>query len=165
MTGRWREVADSKILQILQAFKTKLQTITIANGYNFTLKKVTYGFVGFDNVKEHPTVCLVTYPIPFEPLTNSEYTSGGGRNTADGWRIGVIGYVDSTRGEEDLTDQCVNLIEDIIEAMLADHTLGLSAFVNNCYLVNADWAPNDENTKGTVIVYFDVKYDFPKTAA
>lgn len=152
----------SKRRQILSAVKTKLQNITVANGYNHNLKKASYGFQMYNNVVEFPSCYMITYPAGYVPLTNEEYTSGGDRLGIDGWRIQIVGYVKTSLGEERLTDEQEDLIEDIVKAMLVDHTLGLSSFVNNCYLVEIDSSVDIQANVGVVVITFNIKYDFDK---
>lgn len=153
---------SSKRLQIKQALKTKLQAIQINNGYHNDLNVITYGYLPFSKVVERPAVCMISLTEPVVPLTSFEYTSGASRDSLDGWPIAIIGYVQSDKDEEALATEMENLIEDIVICLLADHTLGLANFVNNCYLINIDEVVDAEQNSGTVMITFMIKYDFDK---
>ena len=149
-------MADSVRLQIRKALKTKLQNVAAA-------KVVSYGFISPSKITEYPTICMIPLLTPYWPLSsNNEYTSGGDRNAIDGWPIVVIGYLKSETQTEAFADESENLIQEIITAVLADHTLGLSTYVQNCYLVNTDIEIDMTQNVGTVFVTFAVKYDFNK---
>ncbi len=156
-------MAVSKRLQILRALKTKLENIKTVNSYNNNIKRVTYSFISYTKVREFPQITMIPLVHQYVPLTNMEYTAGGSRNTIDGWRIAIIGYVKASRGEGNLQDAMEELLQDIKTAILADHTLGLSPFVHNAYLRTDDTEMDEEQTVGTVTAIFEVKYDFDKS--
>jgi hypothetical protein len=148
-------MSDSVRLQILKALRTKLKNVA-------GVKRVSYGFLNPSQATEFPTICMIPLNTPYWPLTNNEYTTGNERNTIDGWPIAVIGYVKTDVGSEKLTDAMEGLIKEIMTAVLADHTLGLSTYVKNCYLINTDLEIDSGENFGTVFVTFAVKYDFNK---
>ena len=154
----------SKRRQILSALKTKLQGITTGNGYNTTVKKVSYGYIPISKVSEYPTICMIPLDGIFTPLTNCEYTSGAGRNTTDGWPVAIISYVQNTANEEALSDSRENIIEDIAKCILADHNLALASFFHNAYYISCEGTLDIENSLATVTQIFSIKYDFNKSA-
>lgn len=156
-------MATPKRTEILQGIETKLATITIANGYNNTVKKTSYGFIPLSKNTQYPTVSLIPLSSNYAPLTNTEYTSGSDSNTLDGWNVAIIGYVREKHSEEALTQAMEKLIQDIVKAMLDDHTLGLS-YVNTVYLVSIDSVVDVDANIGSVEVIIAVKYDFTKSA-
>jgi len=154
---------SSKRLSILQAIETKLATITTGAGYNNTLAKTSYGFIDLGRIVEYPVVSLISSEANYIPMTNTEYTSGSGINSTDGWDIAIIGYCQASKEEEYLTIAMENLIEDIVKCILLDHTLGLS-YVQNAYLKGVDSIIDIENALGAVVIMISVKYDFGKSA-
>lgn len=154
---------SSKRIEILQAIETKLATITTGAGYNNTVQKTSYGFIDLSRVQEFPVVSLISSEANYVPMTNTEYTAGSAISSTDGWDIGIIGYCQASKEEEHLTIAMENLVEDIIKAILLDHTLGLS-YVENAYLKGIDTLIDVEGTTGSVVIMISVKYDFPKNA-
>jgi len=148
-------MADSVRLQILKAMKLKLQGVS-------NVAEVSYGFIPMSTVTQFPTICMVPMQTPYRPLTNTEYTTGADRNTADGWPVAVIGYVKCSTGPENFTDAMEDLLKDIFTVLLADHTLGLSSYVNNCYLMSTDTEIDVQRNVGAVVATFAIKYDFTK---
>ena len=155
---------SSKRSQILSALKTKLLTITTGNGYNSSVRKVSYGYIPISKVSEYPTVCMIPLDGIFTPLTNSEYTSGAARNTTDGWPIAIISYVQNSAGEEELSDSRENIIEDVAKCILLDHNLALASFVHNAYYISCEGTLDLENSIAVITQIFSIKYDFDKSA-
>jgi hypothetical protein len=100
----------------------------------------------------------------FTALTNSEYTSGSGRNSLDGWPIAVMSYIKNKVGEEELSDSREEMIEDIVKCMLSDRHLGLPAFVHSTYYVSCEGTLDLEQSVATITQIFSVKYDFDISA-
>jgi len=154
----------SKRRQILSALKSAIDDITTANGYNNDLQGNYLDFVMYDAVKSYPAVTYIVGDSDYSPLAygqNAQYAAGSGYNSVDGWDISVIGYVKADRDTSfsgTLSTAIEDLIEDILKAVLGDHTLGLS-FVQNIYLVRILRDTVDE-MHGICQIDFEVKYDF-----
>jgi len=160
-------MSDSKRIQILNAFRTKLQNIKVEDGYNFTPDKVYRDFIPYEvvSLSYDPVICLLPGESLYHPLTSEEYTSGSSSNDIDGWFISVIGYVQAHNEEDDLINEMEKLIQDILTAMLTDHRIGLSTFVANVHLRSImPHFPSDQDTKGIVQCIFTCKYDFNKSS-
>lgn len=162
-------MASSKRTQILSALKTALDAITVVGGYNNTLKynKLVYKMIEQIPEDKFPAVVYLPGMAPYTPLTQTEYTSGAAITGIDGWSVSVVGYVkdsavDVAETGTLLTDM-ENLIEDIVEAVMASYRLGLTAFVQNVYLsyIDSVIVPGDF-LYGIVEVNFVIKYDFDK---
>ena len=151
-----------KRVEILQALNTKLATITTGNGYNFTIADTSYGFLDLSKTIEFPVISLIPSDANYVPMTNTEYTSGSSIDSTDGWDVAIIGYCQSSQEQEHLTIEMEKFIEDIVKAILSDHTLGLS-YVQNCYLKSISSLTDIEETVGTVVIMTSVKYDFNKS--
>lgn len=159
---------SSKRKDILDAIKTKLETISIINGYNHDISKISKDFFHYSQVPadEFPALCLVVGDSNYHPLTQEEYTSGNSTNDINGWFISIMGYVTPDESDEELlSDKKENLIEDIVKCILSDHTLGLSGYVRNAYLAAIyDHSANISDNLGAVQVVFNIKYDFNKSS-
>jgi hypothetical protein len=153
-------VADSKRLQILKALKEQLKLIAHATGYNDTVKNVTYGYLPLSKVNQYPTICMIPLDGIFTPLTNDEYTSGGGRNTLDGWPVAILSYVKNARSEEALSDSREKMIQDVVRAINTDRHLGLPSFVHSTYYVSCEGTLDIEESIAVVTQIFSIKYDF-----
>lgn len=157
-------------LNILQAWETKLQGITVAGGYNNTLanRNVSLMWQDFDNInpEDCPIVVLASGDSPYTPLTDSQYASGSSRSGPDGWTVGVFCYAANSAEDVDrsglLTAQLEKLAEDIIKMTFTDTTLGGKC--QNIYLRAILPYLDDSRPIGVMQLVFEVKYDFLVTA-
>lgn len=102
-------MADSKRLRILKALTSQLETVMIANGYQFDLAgKVYRGRAGFGDETPTPWVGL------FE-LRPEDIIRAGETVNKDEWYVGLQGAVDVD--EVHPTDPAHNLMADVKKAL------------------------------------------------
>jgi len=98
-------VADSKRLQVLKLLTTQLETILVANGYQFDLLgSVFRGRGGFGDETTLP--CLGIFEMRPENAVRAD-----GTVQKDDWFIAVQGYINAD--DEHPTDPAHNLMADV----------------------------------------------------
>jgi len=156
---------------IKNSIVTILKKIKIADGYNNDIgdAQVFRNFKVPEDIRKFPALIIVSGDVIFTPKANRRYTTGGGIDSQTGWRVGVLCYEKLGKNDPNdealLDDKMEDIIEDVIHVMTQNRSLDLS-YVHNLYL-KAVHISNDFITEniGIANVIFEIKYDFPITAA
>lgn len=151
-------------LEILNKLVTTLEGIKQVDGYNNTVAKVTKRLSLPSKVEEYPEINVLAGLARYEPMSNSQYSTGDPSSAEQGWFVSILCHV---KAEEDVDDvgllavKIENVIEDVLKILLADHRLGLNGVKFDLYEVApyTDW----ENRVGTAVVTIRVYYDFDNT--
>ncbi len=155
---------------ILLAFETQLETISIAGGYNndISSSQVSLKWRGYDDIltSEFPQLFILSGDAQYSPRTNNSYSSGSSIDSMDGWSVSVLGYVHvgtDIDNEGLLSKALEDMIEDVIKVMFTDKHLGKD-YVLNVYLKAVQPYLDFENNIGIFRIVYGVKYDFVETA-
>jgi|GEM_PF-4868590 len=156
---------SSKRLNILKAFDTTLANIDGTGDYNNTLVRHSHKYFTISDLGpgEFPATTVAPGIADFSMLTNCKYTSGP-RTQDEGWIVSTIGYV-SKDTQEDLSEACEDMIEDMLRAILNNDQLGLAGSEVHQVILKRIMHPfyGLRENAAAVEIFWAVKYDFSKT--
>lgn len=111
---------------ILAAYKTALESITIANGYNTDVETVEYGVRNFNEVKTRPGLrCWIGIGPTRENLTDRACNQIDSR-----WEIQLLVHQSAgSRALSDVVDANSKIVADIRKALYSEPALGVDGVI------------------------------------
>lgn len=151
-------MADTKADQILDNLVTTLQGITIANGYDQDIGRVSLKYTGLKNLPatDHPAIFILNMGEDLTPDTSEGYMSD--------FNIWLACSFQPSTVDGDYITEYNRLVGDIKKILLVDFRRGNSDFVDRTDL--KDVTPISDWSKSPVhfMVRLVVEYHYPKEA-
>lgn len=152
----------SRSKTILETLKTKLETMSVANGYNCDYGLVTFAFLTPEQLTFDKTISIVVGPSPYSPMMNNCVQVGDGENLDNGWIVSLNLWLKLDTQTDTTGDKMLDLelmISDVLKLHLTEGDMGL-AYIVSIEPVSTDRIPFIGENTALAMFMLSITYDF-----